>query len=183
MTTCLSRSAFASLFLVTALLAACAGPSPSAQRTSVESAADATISVEFINASEFAEMRSHRLQRDSDSKAWMESLRKHLEQQAPQYLPPKTHLLVQLTDIKLAGEYEPWRRAGLYDVRIVRDIYPPRIDLNYQLSNNQGQTFKDGNAKLRDSAFLMRAHGYHDDPLRYEKTLLDDWLRREFKTE
>lgn len=70
-------------------------------------------------------------------------MRAHLERRAPRYLPPHTRLLIRFTDIKLAGEYEPWRRPGLNDVRIVRDIYPPRLDLDCQLSDEHGATLRD----------------------------------------
>ncbi|TFL11268.1 DUF3016 domain-containing protein [Pusillimonas caeni] len=45
------------------------------------------------------------------------------------------------------------RRSGLNDVRIVRDIYPPRLDLDYQLSDEHGATLREGSATLRDPSF------------------------------
>jgi hypothetical protein len=79
----------------------------------------------------------------------------------------------------MAGEYEPWRPRA-YGVRIVRDVYPPRIDLRFRLAAADGSLLKEGECKLRDPAFMATALLYfRDDPLRYEKALLDDWLERE----
>ena len=35
--------------------------------------------------------------------------------------------------------------------------------------------------KLVDGSFLIRGSGTDTDSLRYEKTMLDDWLRKEFR--
>lgn len=39
----------------------------------------------------------------------------------------------------------------------------------------------EGERKLVDHGFLMGANLNNTDNLRYEKRLIDDWLRREFK--
>jgi hypothetical protein len=70
-------------------------------------------------------------------------------------------------------------RRHLGDVRIVRDVCPPRIDLRFRLTGADGVMVKDGERKLRDMAFLMSTVSYRDDPLRYEKALIDTWLERE----
>ena len=78
----------------------------------------------------------------------------------------------------MAGEFEPWR-PPLRDARIVKDIYPPRIDLSFRLAADDGKVIKEGARELRDPAFLAGASRYPDDPLRYEKALVDRWLEQE----
>lgn len=65
---------------------------------------------------------------------------------------------------------------------MVRDIYPPRIDLHFRLVGPDGQVLKEGDRKLQDPAYLMTSTAvpFSTDPLRFEKALLDAWLRREF---
>jgi hypothetical protein len=80
----------------------------------------------------------------------------------------------------MAGEFEAWRPpAG--EARIVKDIYPPRIDLAFRLAGDDGKVIKEGERRLRDPAFLAGANRYPDDPLRYEKALIDRWLEQELK--
>jgi len=181
---CLSRVALVPLLGGMALLVACSAPyspTPPATQARAPSIVDAPVTVQFANASAFTEIRNHPQQSDSYNKGWMEALSKHLEQRAPRYLEPGMHLYIRFTDVRLAGDYEPWRRPGFSDVRIVRDIYPPRLDLSYRLSDSSGQVVRQGSSILRDSAFLMRADRYPEDPQRYEKNLLDDWLRETFE--
>lgn len=111
---------------------------------------------------------------------WLEKLAAHLRQRADQILPPGEQLRVKFTDVKLAGDLEPWHGPQFDDVRIVKDLYPPRIDLHYQLIGSDGATLREGDDTLRDPAFLSRSNANDSDTLRYEKRMLDDWLRREF---
>jgi len=113
-------------------------------------------------------------------KDWMEGLSDHLRQRADRLLPPGQKLDVTITDIKLAGAYEPWRRSDLQEIRFLTDLHPPRIDLHYKLIASDGSTIREGDSKLRDNAYLQHAVANTSDSLAYDKRLIDDWLRREF---
>jgi DUF3016 family protein len=113
-------------------------------------------------------------------KDWMQSLSEYLRKRADYVLPQGQHLDVTITDIKLAGAYEPWRRSELQEVRFLTDLHPPRIDLHYRLSASDGSTIREGDSKLRDNAYLQRTVANQSDSLAYDKRLIDDWLRREF---
>jgi len=105
-------------------------------------------------------------------------LAQHIEHRAERLLPVGHKLVVSITDLDLAGAYEPWRR-GAGDVRVVRDVYPPRIDLGFHLLAADGATLKQGERRLRDLAFGNGNVVYPGDRLRHEKALLDVWLERE----
>lgn len=89
-------------------------------------------------------------------------------------------LTVTISDVDIAGAFEPWRR-NLWHARIVRDVYPPRIDLMFTLTDRDGNVIRSGERKLRDLAFMTPTLSYRSDPLRYEKKLLADWLDRELR--
>ena len=90
---------------------------------------------------------------------------------------------VTLVDIKRAGDYEPWHGPRGSDIRIMRDIYPPRITLQYTLKDASGRIVDEGEAKLSDTGYLHNLGLKSDsDPLRYEKRLIDDWVKRELST-
>jgi hypothetical protein len=91
-------------------------------------------------------------------------------------LGPHRTLAIEITDIDLAGQFEPWRvRAD--DVRIMRDVYPPRIALRYTLTDN-GAVVARGEDRLVDVNYLANADArLAGDPLRYEKAMLRTWFR------
>ena len=111
----------------------------------------------------------------------MAQLARYLRQRAAARLAPGQSLDVTLTDIRRAGNYEAWHGPRANDVRIVRDLYPPRITLRFALHGADGAVLAQGERRLADPGFLQGAARLDDsDPLRFEKRLIDDWLRREF---
>jgi hypothetical protein len=76
----------------------------------------------------------------------------------------------------LAGDYEPWRGPQFSDVRIVKSIYAPRFKFSFKVTDAAGKTVKEGNEDIRDLAFDMRLTLDRQDPLRFEKDILKDWI-------
>lgn len=109
--------------------------------------------------------------------AWVRDLAQYTRDQALKRLPAGARLDVRFKDIDRAGECEPSRIGQA--IRIIREIYPPRVSLHYRLSGT-GVAAKDADAVLIDAGFMMNAPGLpgNSDPLRYEKRLMDDWLRK-----
>ncbi|HVT74110.1 MAG TPA: DUF3016 domain-containing protein [Lacunisphaera sp.] len=109
-------------------------------------------------------------------------LRELIENQAAALLPAGQKLTVTFTDIDLAGDFEPWRGPRFDDIRIVKDIYVPRMTLSFTLTDADGRVLKQGERRLVDLGFQTRiTRAFQDDPLRYEKDMLADWLQSEFR--
>ncbi|MNW13751.1 hypothetical protein D3C71_2117880 [compost metagenome] len=52
------------------------------------------------------------------------------------------------------------------------------------MTDASGQVIEQGERKLSDSGYLFNSSlPSNTDPLRYEKRLLDDWVRREFQSD
>ena len=80
----------------------------------------------------------------------------------------------------LAGKIEWWRRNA-YDLRILRDVYPPRFALRYRLVEN-GHTLLEGEETVVDPNYLANLALYFtpNDPLRFEKAMLGSWFQARF---
>ncbi|OOG37526.1 DUF3016 domain-containing protein [Rhodanobacter sp. C05] len=113
-----------------------------------------------------------------DPDAYLKPFQAYIAQRASRILAPGQRLDIEVTDVDRAGEYEPWRGPRFNDVRIIKDIYPPRIDLDFTLYGADGKVLREGSRKLRDPAFLNHNMASDQDPLRYEKSLIDLWLRK-----
>jgi hypothetical protein len=143
---------------------------------------DARVQIDWTRPDTFSEEKTYAgtgLGRQ-DPDEWLGDLAKHLRYRAERILPQDAHLHVTFTNVQLAGTYEPWRGPRWDDVRIIKDQYPPRIDLKFTLTGANGAVVKEGERKLRDPAFMQRGILNETDPLRFEKRMLDDWLRTEF---
>ncbi len=168
-------------FAVAAALLAvvCAPVFPADSAVSAE--AGARVEVTFVNPEKFTDVKDSDFGTERQREDILALLKEFLVERAPKFLPEGQVLAVTITDIDMAGDFEPWRGPKFSDVRIVKDLYPPRIDLAFKVTDASGAVVKEGTQKLRDMSFQMSATpAFSSDSLRYEKALLDGWLRNEF---
>ena len=112
---------------------------------------------------------------------WMKSLGDRLRKTADRTLPPGQQLQIHVDDISLAGRLQPIYRPGQQDMRVMKESYWPWMNLHFVLLAGDGTMIREGDAKLTDPSYLRRdVAASPNDPLRYEKRMIDDWLRREF---
>lgn len=138
------------------------------------------VAVSWTDPAGFSEIRNSGNRFEAARGDWVRSIARHIGQRAERVLAPGERLEVEITDIQRAGQYEPV--AGRMDrVRMVRDIHPPRIELRFARYDASGALLDRGERELTDIGFLSHsAHALHShDPLRHEKRLLDQWIRRE----
>jgi len=163
-----------------AALALCLGsiaPLAAAAATSAES----PVSVTYVNPEQFTENRLYGRQDRFNRIDYLAQLKAYLIKQGQAVLKPGQSLHIDITDIRLAGAYEPWRGSQWDYVRIMRDIYSPRIDLNFRLVGQDGNVLREGKRVLRDLNYLYSGTsvpGATGSSLYYDKALLRRWLRR-----
>jgi hypothetical protein len=166
------------VLLAAGLLAA--GPGLSAKSADEK---PSRVRVEFSDPDKFTDFRDSIFGTDKGREALVEQFRDCLNDLGRRYVPESRLLEIRFTDIDLAGEYEPWRGPNFDDVRIVKDLYSPRLRFEFRvLDAASGAVVKAGKENIRDMAFLMNATRLPShDTIRYEKEMLTDWMRREFK--
>ncbi len=137
----------------------------------------ALVQVDFEKPESFSDARTNDSFRKGASENVTKGLAKYLEKTAPAHLSAGQRLQVVFTEIDLAGDYEPGTNLSLYDVRIVKPIYPPRLGFRWQLIDAGGEVLREGEESLRDLGFQTGSPGNDRDPLRYEKHMLKRWLQ------
>lgn len=141
------------------------------------------VSVAWNDPETFTEFRNTSNRWAASEGNWLQDLARHMRKRAEQRLAPGEHLELTIVDIKRAGEYEPWHQPGFQNVRFVRDLYPPRMTVSFRLHDATGAVIDQGERKLYDPAFMLNVSPINvTDPLRYEKRMIDTWLRRELDT-
>jgi len=142
--------------------------------------ADGPVSVQWNDPAKFTEIRQSTNRFEAERGDWVQQLARYVQTSAAKPLQAGQTLEVTLVDVKRAGDYEPWHGPRGRDIRIMRDIYPPRITLQYTLKDASGRIIDEGDARLSDSGYLHNIGLKSDtDPLRYEKRLIDDWVKRQ----
>lgn len=169
------RHAFAALAGIALLLAGM--PSSAARAQEI---ASARVHVTYANPQNFSENRQYGNQDRFNDVDYLDPLKAYLIKRAAAMLGPGQQLDITITDIQLAGGYEPWRRPEMSHVRIMSNRYPPRIHLHFKWIDSDGKVLREGSRKLSNLGYLYSglASPGDSDPLRYDKALLHDWLRR-----
>ena len=105
------------------------------------------------------------------------TLERYLTQFGRHCLGEGQSLDLRVLDVDLAGREEWWRGSG-YDLRVMRDITWPRMDLVYVWRDGAGQVLGEGKARIMDQAYLWRSAYLRTDTdeLPYEKAMLRDWF-------
>jgi len=144
--------------------------------------ADGPVSVQWTDPNQFTEIRFSGNRFQSQQGDWVQDLAEHFRDSIVRRLPPGDRMAITITDIKRAGEFEPWHGPRGDDIRIVKDLYPPRISFSYVWTDSSGKVVDQGEQRLIDTAFLMNDSRINNsDQLRYEKRMIDDWTRRQFR--
>ena len=160
------------LAVLAALLSSCATDTASGN------SGGASVEVNFESPERFTDMsRIFAGPRGADE-GYLNELRKYLQTEGADRLPAGYNLSVTVTDVDMAGDFEPQRGADFSDIRVVKQIYPPRIDLRYRLTGPDGAVRAESERRLRNTDFGLTIRSINRDyPLRHEKALIDDFLR------
>lgn len=159
--------------LATILAAGCTTTSTTPQ------ALPTNVTVTFQEPDKFTDARSNF--GSMTDQGYLNLLSEHVKRTAAPYIKPDQKFEVTFTDIDLAGDFIP-TRVGMDQVRIIKDIYRPRMTLTFKLTGADGKVIKEGPRTLSDSFFMNNINTIdRDEPLFYDKDMLTTWLRDELK--
>ena len=105
-----------------------------AQESAAQAASTAAVSVELGDFDTMRETRYLRGVQRRDTERSIQALATWLTRRAEAVPGPGQHLEIVLDDVDLAGEYVPGAGVDMHNVRVVKDIYAPRIALSWRLT-------------------------------------------------
>ena len=175
------RPALVSLAAV--LLTACAtgGPMQVTDADQPHAVGEGTpVTVRWGDPAQFTEIRQSQNRHQAIEGDWVEQMGAYVAERVARSLPAGERADVEILDIKRAGEFE-WIGTQNDDVRILRDLYPPRMRVQFRRTDAGGQVIAEGERTISDLDYLMGSQPVPTtDPLRYEKRMIDRWVQREF---
>lgn len=140
------------------------------------------ITAEFVEPDKFTDFRDGMMETEKGVAHLMDQFKEHLASLS-QHVPEGQRVEIRFTDIDLAGDYEPWRGPQFSDIRIMKEIYAPRMKFDFKVIDAaSGAVLRQGSERISDMSYLMNsARIPNTDPLRYDKDLFTDWVRRELR--
>lgn len=135
------------------------------------------VTVEFPGAERYTDIRDRWVRTAPEKNLNLKELRRHVERAAARRLPAGHRLSVRFTDIDLAGDYNSPLTGPGQDIRVITELYPPRLKFDWEHRGSDGERIDGGSETLHDFAFLTHGHHRNQGRLAYEKQLIDRWLQ------
>ena len=133
--------------------------------------------VQFVKSEDFADIGNRISRRDGEDTLKLMSAA--LTERGDAVLAPGQDMKIVVKDIDLAGDPQPFRH-NMDMIRVIKPLYRPAIKFSYTVTQD-GKTVREGEADLQDLSFMDRFNRYfRDEPLYYEKPMLDAWFDKEF---
>jgi len=140
----------------------------------------AEVEVNWNNPDSYRDINPANDSRQHYRDAVLADLEAHFKK-AGQTLPEDQTLVVNVNDVDLAGYVEYFIPSYPFGVRLVRDIDFPRMKLDYELKDADGNTISMGSDDLKDMNFRFPTYGTRlRTPLDYEKRMIDHWYSKAF---
>jgi len=138
----------------------------------------AEVEIKWTEPDKYSDIHEGENHRKNFRKQIFTNFEKHFSKLASQ-LPEGQILKVEVTNVDLAGTTF---HSGINRIRVIKDMYPPRMKFSYQLLNTDNSIAVEGEADLKDINYMMgRSLRYRSDTLGYEKGMLDKWFAEIFK--
>lgn len=148
--------------------------------TQATAAQAAQVEVKWSNPDKYSDVDGGEEHRQHFKDRTFKAFEKHFAKMA-ELLPEQQKLVLDVTNIDLAGDVN---FGGIKRIRIVKDIFFPRMEFSYQLLNADNSVVKSGEVSLKDMGFMMHSSlRYRNQTLGYEKEMFDDWFKKTFEND
>ena len=140
----------------------------------------AQIEVKWSNPDKYSDIDAGQEHRQHFKDRTFKAFEKHFAKLAKS-LPENQKFVLDITNVDLAGDVN---FGGTKRIRIVKDIFFPRMDFSYQLLGADNTVIKGADVALKDMGFLMHTNfRYRNKTLGHEKEMFDDWFNKTFKND
>ena len=119
--------------------------------TGIRPAVAGTVTVSFIHPENHTDASLHGRYETKADRWTLDQIGRYLESLGGR-LGPQQVLTLDVLNVDLAGKIEWWRKNA-YHLRILRDVYPPRIALHYRLAEGR-RTLLEGEETVVDPNYL-----------------------------
>lgn len=138
----------------------------------------AEVEIKWTEPDEYSDIHAGENHRKHFREQTFNNFDKHFSKLAGQ-LPEGQILKIEVTNVDLAGTTF---HSGINRIRVVKDMYPPRMAFSYRLIKADNSIVLEGKADLKDMNFMMgKSLRYRNDSIGYEKGMLDNWFSSTFK--
>lgn len=140
------------------------------------------VKVEYKDYKKFTDMKPANEARGSYEKRTMANFDKIFADLAKE-LPEGYSWNVVVTDIDLAGDVDYMFTQTGQQIRVIKDIFIPRINFSYSLlDKNKVVVAEEKDFKLKDMGFMTRiSNARANQPYEHERLMLERWFKEKIQ--
>jgi hypothetical protein len=137
-------------------------------------AVQAAVSVEWVKPESFKDPYYFSTKSEKSRQITLDAMQEFIVKEATPMLRPGYDLKLQVTQLDLSGEFEPW--SDHPDTRIIKAPYFGYIAFDYVLTDDKGAEVKKGTAKLVNEQLTPLEHRDRDELDPFLCTTIRQWL-------
>lgn len=136
--------------------------------------------VTWQNPEKYTDIRSGNQSQKSMLKSIDTSFSKEFSELAKK-LPANYHMAVTVTNLDLAGEVDPIPSRMMDQIRVLKDLYYPKMTFDYQIHNAAGVAVLEGkDVTLKDMQYLSGTRSTQSsDSFYYERKMIREWFNKD----
>ena len=137
------------------------------------------VKVNWLNPEKFSDIRPATGTRKVYQERVMKAFDKIIGELAEK-LPAGYSMEINVKDLDLAGDVNPMYRLENTDIRVIKEIYFPRMKFDYVLFDQNKQPIQqESDVKIKDMGFMTSSHiGYQSREFAYEREMLKKWFNK-----
>ena len=139
----------------------------------------AGLQVNVVDVDSFTDFSVSGMSESKTLSIFQAELEDEIEDLTSRFLTKGETLVIDISDIDMAGDIQPWRNRHNADIRYIEPVYPPRLVFTYVLTDADGKVLSEGSESISDLAYQTSSiTGWRARSMSfyYEFELLKDWL-------
>ncbi|WNC71792.1 DUF3016 domain-containing protein [Thalassotalea psychrophila] len=136
--------------------------------------------IDWVEPDKFTDIRPGNESRSNMQKRVFKELEQHFSELAEK-LPAEQTLKISVTNLDLAGDIRYMVGPNNSTIRVVEDLYFPKMKFDYQLVSSDKSIISTAKADIKDMSFNTGVRrSMSSEAFYYEKNMIDDWFYKTF---
>lgn len=138
---------------------------------------DGVVKITWQDPKKYSDIESAAERQSRYEQRVFDSITESLNKLATRALTHGEKLELTVTNLDLAGDVRPTFGATSNDIRVLKDVYPPRINFSYKVTKGS-QIVMSGDEELRDLNYLRGIKSVRQGSFHYENQMIKQWFNK-----
>ena len=140
------------------------------------------VSVTWQNPDNYRDIRASSSTQKKYEKHVFTSLGNYMQKEAAKVLAADQSIQLTIHNLDLAGDVTMGPRFQASDVRVIRSLYPPMMDIEFKILDGNGKVIAQQRDKVKNMGFMQHSAVQHrNQAFNYDKAMIKRWISKTLK--